>query len=225
MVDTRDDREYEGTIAYCSREREDCAQFAACLARLAQQHPTALVTHIISNDIAHARNQAVMNARGGWIWFIDTDMVFGPDTLKRLLRHNVDIVQVHVVMRHPPHETVLWEHDPVKKDGIAVGPPRLVEVQSLGAGGTLYRQRVFESMPGPWFEGILGREDTCFAQKARDAGFPLHVDLATPVGHIAPVAIWPKYHGDGTWAVKYQAVNGAEIEVPGPATPRVLVPR
>lgn len=202
-----------GTIAYCSREDQIYPTFAACLTRLAQQHPDAKIVQMVSNDIADARNKAVLQAEGDWLWFIDTDMLFAPNTLERLLAHNVDVVQVLCLKRHPPHEPILWEDSAVQLSKSPRGAPRLVEVKSLGAGGTLYRRKVFEAIKGPWFEGILGVEDTNCAQKIRLAGFKLWVDLATPVGHTTPMVIWPEYM-NGVWVVRYDAMNGQQLRMP-----------
>ncbi len=212
-----------GTVAYCSREDHSAPLFASFLAQLAQRHPDAKILPIITNDVASGRNHAVLQAEGDWLWFIDTDMAFAADTLDRLLAHDVDIVQVLCLMRHPPHEPVLWLHDAVEKVSAPSGFPRLVEVQSLGAGGTLYRKRVFEAMPGPWFEGILGTEDTHFAQKAKAAGFTLHVDLATPVGHTTPMIVWPEYR-QGQWNIRYDLMNGKQVQVPFPQTSPIVRP-
>jgi glycosyltransferase involved in cell wall biosynthesis len=212
-----------GTIVYCSREDQIYPTFSACLARLAQQHPDAKLVQMISNDIADARNKAVLQAEGDWVWFIDTDMLFAPETLTRLLSHRVDVVQVLCLKRHPPHEPILWEHDPVVPNRTPIGAPRLVEVQCLGAGGTLYRRTVFESITGPWFEGILGTEDTNFATKIRAAGFTMYVDLTTPVGHTTPMVVWPAYV-NGSWCVRYDAMNGQTLTIPMLEQPRIVRP-
>jgi len=212
-----------GTIAYCSREDQIYPGFSACLARLAQRHPDAKIVQMVSNDIADARNKAVLQAEGDWIWFIDTDMLFAPTTLERLLAHRVDLVQAICLKRHPPHEPIVWEDDAIESATTLRGTPRLIDVQSLGAGGTLYRRSVFETIRGPWFEGILGREDTCFAQKAKAAGFRLYVDLATPVGHTTPMVVWPDYK-DGQWQVRYDAMNGQQLWIPFLDQGRILTP-
>jgi len=204
--------EVSGTIAYCSREDQIYPAFAAYLARLAQKHPLAKIIHIVSNDIADARNQAVLQCEGDWVWFIDCDMAFSPDTLKRLLAHGVDVVQVLCLKRHPPHEPIIWEDGPERQNVAPRGRPRLIEVQSLGAGGTLYRKACFKAMPGPWFEGILGREDTCFAAKLKAKGFTLYTDMTTPVGHTTPIIVWPEHDAlSGAWGVRYDAMNGQSV--------------
>jgi hypothetical protein len=214
-----------GTIAYCSREDQVYPGFAASLARLCQRHPDATVVQIVTNDIADGRNKAVMQAEGEWLWFIDTDMLFAPTTLERLLAHEVDVVQVLCLKRHPPHEPIVWEDSPTAMSVVPRGSPRLIEVQSLGAGGTLYRRTVFESMPGPWFEGILGVEDTNFAAKCKAKGFKLYVDMATPVGHTTPMVIWPVYDAASmAWSVRYDAMNGQNVTLPFPSQSQIVRP-
>lgn len=203
-----------GTIAYCSREDHASPLFAAFLAQLAQRHPTAKISPVITNDVAQGRNMAVYQAEGDWLWFIDTDMAFGAHVLERLLAHNVDIVQTLCLKRHPPHQPVLWERSAAVENTSPTGRPRLIEVKSLGAGGTLYRRKVFEKIAGPWFEGVLGTEDTNFAAKARLAGFKLYVDMATTVGHVTPMVIWPEWDElAGSWSVRYDAMNGPAVRV------------
>ena len=213
-----------GTIAFCSREDHVPPMFAACLARLAARHPDAKLLHLIGNDIADQRNKAVLQSEGDWLWFIDTDMIFAPEILERLLSHEVEFVQVLCMMRHPPHVPLLYEENEFKRNLAPVGPPRLVEVKSLGAGGTLYRKVLFETIPHPWFEGVIGTEDTNFAQKARQAGFKLYVDLASPVGHLTPMIVWPHY-ADGIWSTRYDAMNGQSVLLPPLEPSRIVQPK
>lgn len=202
----------EGTIAYCSRELDGYPTFAKCLARLAQRHPDAKIDQMIGNDIAAERDAVVRHMEGGWVWFIDVDMLFAPETVGRLLAHEVDVVQALCLKRHPPHPPILWEDGPLRQNTAPRGFPRLVEVQSLGAGGTLYRRHVFEALKAPWFEGILGTEDTTLAAKVKAAGLRLWCDLATPVGHTTPMVVWPQFV-DGRWCVRYDAMNGPSLTI------------
>lgn len=214
----------EGTIVYCSREDHIPPIFANMLGTLLQQHPDAKPLHMISNDIAEARNMAVMNAEGDWIWMIDTDMAFAPTILKKLLSYNVDVVQPLVVKRHPPHEPIFYSMEgtgAALKGQFPDGLPGLVEVPSLGAGGTLYRRKVFEGISGPWFEGIIGKEDTNFALKCRLAGFHLYTDTSTTCGHLTPMLIWPVYQ-DGQWLIRYDAMNGQSVTFAPNETRRII---
>ena len=211
----------DGTIVYTSRDDHTPPAFAKMFAALAQRHPTADLLHVVSNDIADARNKAVLQARGAWIWFIDPDMAFAPTTIERLLAHDVDVVQPLCLMRHPPHVPILFLDSADVKAPAPIGLPRLVEVQSLGAGGTLYRFGVFQHIAPPWFEGVLGREDTAFAAKLKAAGIPLYCDLGTPVGHLTPIYVWPTHLGGGEWRIRYDAMTGAVCQLPFQQGPRV----
>lgn len=213
-----------GTIAYCSRDDHAPPMFAKCLARLAQRHPYAKIEHYIGNDIAQSRNKAVTELEGDWLWFIDTDMLFADVTLERLLAHHVPVVQTLVLMRYPPHEPVLWAAGSDIREPYLTGPPRLQQVDKLGAGGTLYRREVFSVVRAPWFEGILGKEDVNFAQKLHLAGVKLYVDLTTPCRHLTPVCVFPAYAPQtGKWNIRYEMMNGDSLVIGGgPA--RILTP-
>ncbi len=211
-----------GVIAYCTREDHAPPLFASHLAKLAQRHPDSEILPVVGNDIASNRNHAVRALRSApdldWIWFIDTDMLFAPTTIQRLLAWDVAIVQMHVLMRHPPHKPVIWQADSTTQLSAPPGRPRLIEVPSVGAGGTLYRRHVFERVADPWFEGVIGKEDTTFAQKARAAGFTLHVDLTTPAWHQTPVLVSPVYV-NGIWLIEYKFSNGQTVHVPFEGSP------
>ena len=211
-----------GTIAYCSREDHVAPVFATCLARLLQRHPDAFLLHAIGTNIADQRNQVVRELQGDWVWFIDSDMVFAADTLTALLARNVPVVQTLCVNRHPPHEPILHTATAARRDAAPVGTPRLVEVEAVGSGGTLYRREVFATIPAPWFEGVLGTEDMTFARKLKAAGVLLYCDLAVPVGHLTPTIVWPRYEGDGTWGIRYQAMNGLAIQLPRMTPPGLV---
>jgi hypothetical protein len=207
-----------GTIVYCSREDHIPPPFAKCLAQLAQRHPDAKIEQLVGNDIADMRNKAVLMCEGDWVWFIDTDMCFDPTSLERLLAHRVDVVQGFCLKRHPPHEPLVYELEDASRGAVLQGrmpkgPAYLKEVPACGAGGTLYRRQVFETIPGPWFEGICGTEDTSFALKCRLAGFRLWVDLATPYWHLTPILVSPVPVGP-TWHVRYTFTNGLHLTFP-----------
>lgn len=213
-----------GTIAYYSREDHGLPGFTACLARLIAQHPGAHQIPVLGDDIAQARNQAIGEMRGDWIWFVDFNMLFAPDTIQRLLCASVDVCQVHSLLRHPPHPPVLYTENATTREAVAVGKPRLVEVQACGAEGTLYKRKCFDVVPAPWFEGPPGAEGLTFAKKLRAAGLTLHVDLSTIVGNITPVGVWPVWKPEvGEWGVRYELMTGHSVLLPAAERPQVLV--
>lgn len=114
------------------------------------------------------------------ILWLDCDMMFPPDTLKRLLKHNKDIVGVNYPRRaFPPIPTahdgdIVW----TKK-----GSSGLQEVNHVGLGCCLIKAGVFKALERPWFgtpwlrdrDNFMG-EDVYFFHKARQEGFTLWVD-------------------------------------------------
>jgi GT2 family glycosyltransferase len=173
-----------------------------------------------SANIAANRNLAVEAMRGEWLWMLDDDMLFPPDTLTRLLAHfrdpAVEIVVPHCLRRHQPYETVLLEVRAMKDEH---HPPRVIQVDergliavyAAGAAGMLVRRRVFDRIAGPWFENgqIDGRhlqEDTWFCYKAQDAGCRVWCDVDTSMGHMFSVAVWPARTAEG-WSPQAMQVG------------------
>lgn len=197
-----------GTIAVCSGR--DTVHIDFALSLLGVQTADTTLTWTRGADIPTARNEIVRNMKGDWVWFIDDDHTFRPDTLARLAGRDVPIVAPVVLTKRPPFRPVFYPHrvatgyiagslNDLPTDG------SLHEVQAVGAAGMLIHRRVFDALTDPWFEAgkvdgqALG-EDLWFCQKARDAGFPVHVDPTVTLGHLAPVSISPVLVGDG-WQV------------------------
>lgn len=217
----REARATTGTIAFVSPEAHVWPAFAACLARLTQRHPRAFLIHVTGTNIAHARNMAVREMQGDWIWFIDTDMTFDPATLERLLAWGEDVVQPLVLLRHQPHYPVayrLGEDGAIKQIILNDQTPGLLEVHAVGTGGTLFRRKALEKVPDPWFE--LGRlrpdelgEDMWLSRKLREAGVKMWCDLTTPTGHLTAHGVWPKVGETGWWETALIPTAGPAIVI------------
>lgn len=131
-----------------------------------------------------------------YILFLDSDMRFPADTLKRLLSHKLDIVAANCVQRAFPSRATAW------KDGAHVfteeGSTGLEEVDMIGTAVMLISTRVFEKMGPPFFKfedcperplDFFG-EDQFFCKKARDLGFKVWIDhdLSKQVYHVGTFA-------------------------------------
>lgn len=125
------------------------------------------------------------------VLMLDSDMTFPPDTFHRLIKHKKDIVACNCPSRDgklTPTARTLDGSDRLSPDSSG-----LVEVQLAGTGIILISTDVFKALQRPWFEfswrqemqGWLG-EDLAFCEKAREAGFKVHVDadLSKEIGHI-----------------------------------------
>ncbi|MCI0559326.1 MAG: glycosyltransferase [Nitrososphaera sp.] len=127
-----------------------------------------------SGAAARMQNIGVRKRRGGWVWFIDDDHTFEPDTLLRLLDHNKEIIAPLVPSRIPPFDFVLYKTlDVLEHDGKVVsfsqsfytpedltGYQGLLQVQGLPKAGCLIRESLWARMPDPWFRvGLFEPDD------------------------------------------------------------------
>lgn len=170
------------------------ADFATSLAALC--HGCAsLKIHILnakSSIIAIARNTAVAMAQEAgvdYLWFVDSDMVFPPTALLRLLIHQQDVVGATYVKRVPPHPVLGAALDPQPADF----PPGLLEMSRIPTGCLLIRMSVFDRLQRPYFHfdvnpanGDIVGEDYLFCDKVRAAGMRIWCDgaLSHEIGHI-----------------------------------------
>lgn len=156
--------------------------------------------------IATSRNQVVRHfleeTSGEYLWMVDADMTFQPDTVDRLLDRaqeldvpilgglafglNDDGDQFPVLFR-------LHDGKPRRVDNYPRGDT--VEVSATGAACLLIRRDVLEKMeleyptPYHWFEESSDGEaevgeDVKFCLKASALGFPIVVDTSIVVGHV-----------------------------------------
>jgi len=167
------------------------ADFAMSLATMCMS-PGASVALINAKSslVPLGRNQCVAAARkinATHLMFLDTDMVFPPDTLKRLLAHGKDVVGATYAKRaSPQHPLTVSENGKVEQ--IASG---LRRVKLLPTGCLLIRLNVFDKLEAPYFNleaegGQLRGEDYFFCERARAAGIELWCDgdLSSQLGHI-----------------------------------------
>jgi hypothetical protein len=169
------------------------ADFALSLAGLCHSSGELDVS-IFSNKssiVAEARNNGVgmaQDVRAEYLLFLDSDMTFPRNTLRRLLAHGLDIVGATYAKRVPPFQALGTALQPQPAD-----PPHgLIEMARLPTGCLLIRMSVFEPLAKPYFHfgldargNIIG-EDYVFCDKARAAGRRIWCDaaLSRELGHI-----------------------------------------
>jgi hypothetical protein len=129
------------------------------------------------------------------LW-LDSDMIFPPDTLHRLLRHNLPIVGANYPRRIFPHlPTAHYGGDPQGGVVWSEGNEGIERVKHVGFGCVLMDMRLVDAIDPPYFvfapdgeHGLTTRgEDVYFCEKLlRDAGIPTHVDhnLSHEIGHV-----------------------------------------
>lgn len=142
----------------------------------------------LRNKLAH---KAVAE-NASHVLFLDTDMVFPPDSLIRLLKHDLDIVGVNYAMKRipsmPTSESLDTTPNHTRKSTTGLG-----EVAYIATGVLLVKADVFRKLPMPWFltpysptHGGYMTEDVYFCCLARETGFRIWCDhdLSKEVYHV-----------------------------------------
>ena len=139
--------------------------------------------------IVNQREQLVQMARDAGsthILWLDSDMMFPPDTAQRLLKHNEPIVAGNYSTRVYPHKTVAYTkiHDwksYVINDVSMQG--ELIPVEAIGMGCMLTSIDVFDKLEKPYFKTIWNAnsgdhigEDFNFCQAAKWVGYRILID-------------------------------------------------
>lgn len=169
-----------------------------------------------SSSPARNRNEIIKAALASdytHIFFTDDDHVYPPDTLMKLLAHNVDVVSGLYCQKFPPFNMIAFDqvnsNNECKFTDMALHDPNgLMEVKALPAGCLLVKTEVFKKITPPWF--TLGHihadewgDDLWFCKLINDAGIKMHIDNSVRVGHMAKCLIIPNYV-DGKWIIEYK---------------------
>lgn len=195
-----------GTIGIFSSDLARYSDFTDSLVRLQKPQGTMLAW-ARGAHLSGACNKIVEAMEGDWLWFIGDDHVFPPDTLTRLIAHDVDIVVPLCLTRVPPYDPVVFSGVAYEENDITyytvaeLEPEGLQEIHVAGTAGMLIRRHVFEGMESPWFRTRGAQnEDLEFCAQAQEAGFRIWCDPTIYMGHIAPHTVWPRWTEEGLGA-------------------------
>lgn len=158
-----------------------------------------------TGDIAALRNNIVDRALlndATHLIMMDTDQIYHPKTITRLLSHKLPIVGAVVHRRYPPFDSLMLkraedEEGEAKYYSIDdYGDDELIEVDATGSGCLMFDMEVFRNMPRPWFRmranpktGFVTGEDIGFCQDLRAAGYKIFVDTSVPADHLTTMAV------------------------------------
>jgi hypothetical protein len=161
----------------------------------------AMGINIASNYNAVIRD--MLNGDFAWIWILGDDHAFDRMLLMRLLDRHVDIVVPLCLRRQMPflpvfHTSAETGYKPAGWE-VVQGKAGLIDItdtHTYGNAGMLIRRHVLTTMVDPWFEvgqinTELGSSDLYFCEKARQAGFRIHIDTDNRIGHIFHAVVWP----------------------------------
>jgi len=131
-----------------------------------------------------------------YLFSVDSDIVFPPDTLKKMLSHNVDIVSGLYIQRIPgTHALEIYlpnQWGGMNRAELQNLPDNaLVEIGGCGFGCVLAKGEIFSAVGYPQFEYHVAldhkdtiSEDTDFCAKARNKGFRIYVDTSIKCDHL-----------------------------------------
>ncbi len=178
------------------------AAFAQSLAMLQKKGHETAICFEIGSLVYESRNKlakkAVEMGADYTMWF-DSDMVFQPDTMLKLLEKNKDIVSGLYFRRSPPFSLVAfglcdvknrkWTDQPV--------PTELTTCGGVGFGCVLVKTDVLLEVAGKfgtWFEPMNGfGEDLSFCWRAKECGYEIFLDPDVKCGHFGHTVVTEEF--------------------------------
>ena len=152
---------------------------------------------ILINQRENLISQAIA-MKSEWVLWLDSDMMFPPTTLLRLLAHNQDIVACNYMKRSYPFKSVAFMDTNDWESWVPLqSEDELLTVEAIGMGCVLMRTSVFEKLNRPYFEYTYqpktkdwGGEDFTLFKKLNGVGVQLKVDtnLSNEIYHIGTFA-------------------------------------
>lgn len=139
-----------------------------------------------------------------WLLWVDSDIVWWPETLERLMSYNLDVVSAVVPSNHSGGLTAMTLQKDLTPKQITWNDIALeldpFEVDAVGFGMVLFKYGVFEATPRPWFIIRKARipgvqfpvnygEDYSACLNIKDAGFRIWLDPQSRVQHIKSIML------------------------------------
>lgn len=174
------------------------AGFAQSLAMLQKGGNETAIMFQVGSLIYEARNKLTKQAikmGADWTMWFDSDMIFQPDTMIKLLEHNAPIVSGAYFRRSPPYHLVAFDECDTKnrKWTDLKLPTETVKCGGVGFGCVLVKTDVLFDVAAKfqtWFEPMNGfGEDLSFCWRARECGYDILLDPSITCGHIGHITV------------------------------------
>ena len=172
--------------------------FCQSLAMLQKAGHEVSIMFQVGSLIYDARNrlakQAIKMGADYSMWF-DSDMVFEPDTMVKLLADNKPFVSGMYFRRAHPYTLVAFDDLDIEKKSFkdAKVPTELTKVGGVGFGCVLLKTEVLFEVAakfGCWFDPLNGfGEDLSFCWRARECGYDVWLDPKVSCGHIGHIVV------------------------------------
>ncbi|MBQ3281687.1 MAG: glycosyltransferase [Eubacterium sp.] len=166
------------------------------------------ISFVVGSLVYSARNNLAKTAVDlgvDWVFWLDSDMVFPPDTLLRMLKtckeQDIDFLTGVYFRRVAPFTPVLFKE--MSDDGHEaeefkeIPKDELFEVRACGFGCVLMKTNVIVDVFSTFmnmFTPIEGSgEDISFCIRARQCGYKVVADPTIPLGHVGHAVITRQY--------------------------------
>lgn len=176
------------------------ALFCQSLALL-QRAGDTMIGFEVGSLVYNARNnlaRQAIKAEADWVLWLDSDMVFNPDLLQRMLNvcteNDIDFLTALCFRRKPPYTPCLFDRlDKVEKGASYTAllsvPEGRFQVGGCGFAGVLMSTDVLISVSakfnGRMFDPMDGfGEDVAFCWRARQCGYDIWCDSDIEMGHV-----------------------------------------
>lgn len=181
------------------------ALFCQSLALL-QRAGDTIVGFQVGSLVYNARNELARQAiksEADWVLWLDSDMVFEPDLLKKMLKvceeNDIDFLTGLCFRRKPPYTPTLFDRLDKMEHGasyttIMSVPEGRFKVGGCGFAGVLMSTDVLLSVAarfgGRMFDPLEGfGEDVSFCWRARQCGYEIWCDSDIELGHIGNMVV------------------------------------
>lgn len=184
------------------------ALFCQSLALLQRAGDTKIgfeVGSLVYNARNNLARQAI-KAEADWVLWLDSDMVFSPDFLQRMLKvcteNDIDFLTALCFRRKPPYTPTLFDRlEKVDKGASYTAlmsvPDGRFKVGGCGFAGVLLSTDVLLSVAskfGRMFDPIDGfGEDLAFCWRARQCGYDIWCDSDIEMGHVGQTIVTRAY--------------------------------
>lgn len=193
------------------------ALFCQSLAMLRRDCDT-VVGFEVGSLVYAARNNLAKTAikmDADWVLWLDSDMVFDPDLLQRMLKvcedNNLDILTAICFRRKPPYTPTIFDRLEVINGKCSFTaflsvPEGLFEIGGCGMAGCLMRTEVLMDVAAKYggrpFDPIYGMgEDVAFCWRAKECGYKIFCDSDIEMGHVGTTIVTRAY---------FEAFNGGK---------------
>ena len=186
------------------------AVFAQSLAMLEKVGDCAIAFQVGSLVYTSRNDLALKAIRMGadFVLWLDSDMLFEPDTLKKLMNtlteNNLDMVSGIYYRRIAPYTPVLLEKLSIDdsgkclSSGFKVLPEKLFEVEGCGFGCVLMKSKVLFDVIANYQDAFTPMEsvgeDLAFCIRARNLGYKIYADPGVSLGHCSHQIITKKFY-------------------------------